>query len=302
MYALTSSAGSTTPQLVELPDPEPGPGQVVIDVTAATINPADAGVLEGSLRQAFGLPELVGLGWDVSGVITAVGDQVDGFAVGDRVAGLHADLTQPSRAQAERVLLPAAAVAALPEGLDPVAAASIPLNALTAAQALDLLGPAAGRSLLVTGAGGGVGGYAVALAAAAGWRVSGLARERDREFVTTITDTEGRPVPLVTELPNRSVDAVLDAATLQEAALPAIVDGGAFVGVLPPVPVTPERGITVQAVMVAADGPRLAELLTRSATGELAVRVAGTVPLREAAAAYQRFGEPGGRGRLLLIP
>ncbi|OYO11590.1 alcohol dehydrogenase [Enemella evansiae] len=302
MYALSAVSGTTTPQLVELPDPTAGSGELVIDVAATAINPADAQVVDGSLRAAFGLPDQVGLGWDVSGVVSAVGPEVDGFSVGDRVAGLHADLTAPVRAQATRVALPATAVAPLPDGLDPVAAASIPLNTLTAAQALDLFGPADGRSLLVTGAAGAVGGYAIALAAAAGWRVTGLARESDRDFVTGITGTDGTPVQLVTEVPERGFDAVLDAAGLQEGALPAVVDGGAFVGVFPPAPVPSERGITVQEVMVAPDGARLAELLHRSATGQLAVRVADTFPLTEAAAAYQRVGERGVRGRVLLIP
>ncbi|OYO13149.1 alcohol dehydrogenase catalytic domain-containing protein [Enemella evansiae] len=302
MHALSAVSGTTTPRLVELPDPTPGTGEVVIDVTAAGINPADAQVVAGPLREAFGLPAEVGLGWDVSGVVSAVGTDVDGFAVGDRVTGLHADLAAPARAQAARVVLPAAAVAPLPDGLDPVAAASIPLNALTAAQALDLLGPADGRSLLVTGAAGAVGGYAIALAAAAGWRVSGLARESDREFVTGITGTDGTPVDLVTELPERGFDAVLDAAALQEGALSAIVDGGAFVGVFPPAPVQPEREITVQAVSVTTDGARLAELLRRSASGELAVRVAASYPLGDAAEAYRRVGEGGLRGRVLLTP
>ncbi|OYO04773.1 alcohol dehydrogenase [Enemella evansiae] len=302
MYALSAVSGTTTPQLVELPDPTAGSGELVIDVAATAINPADAQVVDGSLRAAFGLPDQVGLGWDVSGVVSAVGPEVDGFSVGDRVVGLHADLTAPARAQATRVTLPATAVAPLPDGLDPVAAASIPLNTLTAAQALDLFGPADGRSLLVTGAAGAVGGYAIALAAAAGWRVTGLARESDRDFVTGITGTDGTPVQLVTEVPERGFDAVLDAAGLQEGALPAVVDGGAFVGVFPPAPVPSERGITVQEVMVAPDGARLAELLRRSATGQLAVRVADTFPLTEAAAAYQRVGERGVRGRVLLIP
>ncbi|MGY4721420.1 NADP-dependent oxidoreductase [Naumannella huperziae] len=302
MYALSAVAGSAVPQLAEPPDPTPGVGEVAIDVTAAGINPADAQVLGGMLRDAFGLPNEVGLGWDVSGVISVIGPGVHGLSAGDRVVGLHADLSAPARAHADRVVLAADAVTALPEGLDPVGAASVPLNALTAAQALDLLGPAESRSLLVTGAAGGVGGYAIALAAAAGWQVSGLARESDRDFVAGITRGDGTPVELVTELREHGYDAVLDAAGLQERALPAVADGGAFVGVFPPAPVPGERGITVGTVSVSPDGPRLADLLRRSASGELAVRVAETFPLAEAAAAYQRFAEGGLRGRVLLVP
>ena len=83
---------------------------------------------------------------------------------------------------ADYVILPADAVAPVPDGIDPVAASTMPLNALTADQALDLVDPSRGDSLLVTGAAGGVGGYVVPLALERGWRVTALARERDREW------------------------------------------------------------------------------------------------------------------------
>lgn len=294
MRTLVSRPGTTEPTLIDAPEPVPGPHDVVIDVAAAAVHPVDPWIAGGEGRERFGLTGPVGLGWDVSGRVSAVGTAVTAFRVGDLVAGLHTDLTAPARAQATRVVLPDAAVAVLPDGLDPVAAASVPLNALTAAQALDLLGPAEGRTLLVTGAAGAVGGYAVALAAAAGWTVSGLARPTDAGFVRSagadpVTDLDGRPW-----------DAVLDAAVLREPALAAVVDGGRYVGVQPAFPLAAERGVTVADVSVTADGARLAGLLERSRTGELAVRVAGTAPLEDAAATFGKVAAGGQRGRWLL--
>lgn len=293
MISVRSLPDSSVPVLEELPAPFAGPGQVVVDVRAATINPADPFVLSGRAGEAFGLPGSVGLGYDVAGSVAAVGEGVEGLRVGDRVAGLHDDLSAPSRGQATHVVLHADAVAAIPEGVDDIAAATVPLNSLTARQALDLLGEPADRRLLVTGAAGGVGGHAIALAVRDGWRVLGMARESDREFVT------GAGAELVTELPHRGVDAVIDAAALQEGALPALVDGGQLVGVLPPLPVLSERGIGVQAVLVRSDGRALAELLRLTASGHLPPRVAGTYPLSEAHTAYERFAQ-GGRGRWVL--
>ncbi|MDT3441622.1 zinc-binding dehydrogenase [Pseudofrankia sp. BMG5.37] len=181
--------------------------------------------------------------------------------------------------------MPAATAARLPDGLDPVGAASLPLNASTAAQLVDRLGPA-----------GAVGGYAVALAAHAGWAVTGLARESDRDFVLSAGARA-----LVTRLPEPSFDAVVDGAVLHAAALGALRDGGTFVGVTSASPATPERGIEVAIVNVQPDGSQLADLFALAAAGVLELRVAGRVPLTEAAA-YGKVAGGGQRGRWLLVP
>ena len=250
----------------------------------------------GPARQAFGLEGTVGLGWDVVGRIAEVGTDVRGLAVGDVVAGLDTNLGAPTRAHAERVVLSADAVAPLPDGLDPVEAASVPLNSLTAAQALAILGEPAGRSLLITGAAGAVGGYAVALATKAGWQVSGLARPTDRDFVR---ESGGE---LVTEPADGHYDAVLDPAVLGDPAVAAVVDGGHYVGFIPSAPPAGQRGVTIGAVNVVPDAAQLAELLERSRTGELQVRVAGTAALEDASAVYAKAAGGGQRGRWLLLP
>jgi NADPH:quinone reductase-like Zn-dependent oxidoreductase len=275
-----------------------GVADVRIEVAAAGINPVDVGIATGRIRAAVDLPDPVGLGWDVSGIVTEVGREVTGLGVGDRVAGvLNVIGLQPTvGTHADETVLPAVAVAKVPAGLDLVDAASLPLNALTASQALGLLGPAEGRTLLVTGGAGAVGGYAIALAARSGWQVSALARPGDAEFVAR---AGGSPV---TELSHRAFDAVLDAAVLLEPALAAVRDGGSFVNVAPGAQPADERGITVRTVMVEPDSAAIAELLGRAADGSLEVRVAGRLPLHEATTAYDKVAGGGQRGRWLLLP
>jgi NADPH:quinone reductase-like Zn-dependent oxidoreductase len=145
-----------------------------------------------------------------------------------------------------------------------------------------------------------VGGYAVALAAHAGWTVPGLARESDRDFVRRAGARE-----LVTELPGpsgRLFGAVVDGAVLHAAALTAIRDGGTFVGVPSASVATAERGIRIDIVSVQPDGSQLAELLALAAAGVLELRVAGRVSLAEAATAYDKVAAGGQRGRWLLVP
>jgi NADPH:quinone reductase-like Zn-dependent oxidoreductase len=296
--ALLAYSTSASPVLEEVSPPELGPTDVRIQVAAAAVNPVDVAVLTGPLRALVGLPDPVGLGWDVSGILTEAGDEVAGLKPGDRVAGvLHLIALKPSvGTHAEETVLPARGVARVPDGLDLIGAASLPLNALTARQALDLLGPAEGRTLLVTGGAGALGGHAVILATRAGWRVTALARDADADFVA------GTGAELVTELPGPTFDAVLDAAVLLDPALAAVRDGGSFVGVAPASPVAAERGISVRTVGMEPDGEALAGLFGLAAEGTLEVRVAGRVPLREAAKAYDKVAGGGQRGRWLLIP
>jgi NADPH:quinone reductase-like Zn-dependent oxidoreductase len=296
--ALLAYSTSTSPVVEDVTPPELGPTDVRIKVAAAAVNPVDVGVLRGPVRALTGLPDPVGLGWDVSGTITDVGSKVTGLVPGDRVAGiLHVIGRKPGvGTHADETVLPADAVAPVPDGLDLIDAASLPLTTLTARQAVDLLGPAQGRSLLVTGGAGAVGGYAIVLATRAGWRVTALARRSDDDFVTRAG------AELATELQAKSFDAVLDAAVLLESGLAAVRDGGSFVGVAPGSPVTAERGITVHTVSVEPDRGAIADLLALAAEGTLEVRVAGRVPLREAAKAYDKVAGGGQRGRWLLIP
>ncbi|MFF7858158.1 zinc-binding dehydrogenase [Streptomyces sp. NPDC007904] len=291
---VTSFGGPEAVRVVETEVPEPGARQVRIKVAAAALNPVDAGVREGVFG---GAGKTIGLGWDVAGTVDATG-VATAWKAGDEVVALDYGMVKPLGAHAEYVVVPAEAVAAAPRTADAVHAATLPLNALTAAQALDLLDLASGASLLVTGAAGAVGGYAVQLAARRGVSVTALAREDDEDLVRSLGAARftGGAVGA------RGFDAVLDAAVLGERALGWVRDGGAYVGVIPQAAPAPERGVRVDAVEVSADGARLAELVGLVDAGALTLRVAGTFPLDDAAKAHARLAEGGVRGRLVLVP
>ena len=185
MRALVSRQPGEPVELVDVPRPEPGAGQVVIRVQAAAVNPVDLATAAGSLLGAglMAPRRATGLGWDVAGVVTGLGDGVTRFRPGAPVIGLKDLIDVPLGTFAEYVVLDADAVAAAPDRLAPVQAATLPLNALTADQALDLLGLEPGRTLLVTGAAGALGGYAVELAVRRGLRVVAVAAKRDEATV-----------------------------------------------------------------------------------------------------------------------
>ncbi len=290
---------------VDVPAPMPGPGQVRIRVAAAAVNPVDAATRSGLLTEAGIIPprNVLGLGWDVAGEVDAVGADT-GFRAGDAVIGLRDRLATPLGAYAEQIVLDAAAVAPAPAGVSPVEAATLPLNALTAAQALDLV---ATGTLLVTGAAGAVGGYAVALAHARKLRVVAVAGTADEAQVRAFGADEFVPrgpalADRVRALVPGGVDAVLDTALLGLDALDAVRGGGEFVAFAAGAAPIPLRGVRVRGVWIRADGTRLAELARLAAEGVLPLRVADVLPLADARSAHERLAAGGLRGRLVLTP
>src|SRR2546421_10895558 len=130
-----SFGGPEALEIAEVPVPAPGPGQVRIRVEAAAVNPVD-GATRGGYLTAFTIDrEVTGIGWDVAGVVDALGEGVSAFRVGDAVIALSDLVDKPLGTYAEAVLLDADAVAAAPTSATPVEAATLPLNGLTALQA-----------------------------------------------------------------------------------------------------------------------------------------------------------------------
>ncbi|MGC4950402.1 zinc-binding dehydrogenase [Streptomyces sp. DT224] len=291
-------SGPESIETVEAPVAEPGPKEIRVRIAAAAVNPVDLGVAAGVFHR-LGMvdqPHWTGLGWDFSGTVEAAGPDA-GLPAGTRVAGFLDGFDRDHGSHAEHVVVPAANVAVVPDAVDLVAAATVPLNATAAAQAVDLLGeaPSDARRLLVTGAAGAVGAYAAVLAQERGWQVTGLARAADEPFV------RGLGAGFTTE-PGQGWDAVADAGALQETALRAVRDGGRFVGVQPAARLPEERGITVEVVFARPDGPLLAGLLARVAAGELPARVHAVVSLDQAADAYRAMAQGRIRGRIVLVP
>jgi NADPH:quinone reductase-like Zn-dependent oxidoreductase len=289
--------GPDSIEIVDVPVVEPGPGEARVAIAASPVNPVDLAVA-GGLFHAMGLinqPERTGLGWDFAGTVVATGPGVN-LAAGTRVAGLVAGFDRDFGTYAEQLVVPAADLAVVPDGLDLVAASTVPLNGLAAAQIVDLLGdPTDGNRLLVTGAAGAVGGYVASLAQDRGWQVTGLARAEDEEFVRGVgADFTTHAEP--------GWDAVADGAVLQQRGLALVRDGGAFVGVQPSAEPATEREITVAAVVAHPDGPRLGGLLARTASGELPARMHAVVPLDQVADAHRAMAKGGVRGRYVLKP
>ncbi|MFI6930375.1 NADP-dependent oxidoreductase [Streptomyces sp. NPDC050287] len=298
--------------VVERPVPEPAAGQVRVKVAAAAVNPTDLMLRSGELAaymSDFTPPYTPGM--DVSGHIDALGPDTTGFAAGDRVVGFVNPFTELGGAQAEYVCVPADQLVPLPDAAPLVEAAGLPMNALTAHQALALMDLAPGATLAVTGAAGALGGYAVQLAVQRGLRVVADARDEDRDLVTALgadtvvsrhADPQGTVAAYRTVLPH-GADGVVDAAVLGHAALEIVADGGHLVRCRPydlPAP----RGIVLHQTFVIAHPDKagaLRELVGLAATGALTLRTADRFAPADAAEAHRRLEKGGVRGRQLIV-
>lgn len=182
-YVFTRYGGPETEAFVDVDRPSPGPGQLLVAVRAAGVNPVDWKIRSG-LRRPGDRGDRVFpavLGSEVSGVVAEVGEGVGGFAVGDEVFG-----NTLTGGYAEYALVPVAIAAHKPAELSHATAATLPVAAATAYDGVRQLALAPGSTLLVTGAGGGVGAAAVQIARARGLRVVGVASEAKKDFVESL--------------------------------------------------------------------------------------------------------------------
>jgi len=300
--AVTALGGPEVLQVVEHPDPVPAPGGVLVRVRAVCVNPADIAARVGQIPGGPVPPPFL-LGWDIAGEVVEVGADVTGLGVGDSVIGMIPwYLTRGTiGGYAQLVAADAEWLVPVPNDLDPVVAATVPLNALTARKVLEIMMLSEATTILVTGASGAVGGFAAQLAVRAGHRVLASATHHDEEWVRSLgVDTViPRSVDLASVGP---VPAVLDAVPVGESAGAAVADGGVLVTTRSTPPVDPARGVRQEVVMVRLDRPALRELVEAAAEGQLRTRVAATLPLVEAAEAHRRFETGGLRGKLVLVP
>lgn len=277
---------------LEAPGP-PAPDEVVISVCAAGVGNWDEIVRVGGWH--VGVQPPLALGVEASGVVAGVGDDVTSFAPGDEVL-THPLPLRHQGAWAQWLVAPAALAARKPAAVSWEAAAAFPVPALTADEALTAAAPApAGEWVLVHGAGGVTGGLLVQLAAARGATVvatagpSSEARVRDygATLVVDYHDSEWPRRVRDASPGGRGVAAAVNAARGgAETALQAVAADGRLVTITgdPPPPV---RGITVADVYVQADGARLAALVATLAQGRIALDVAATLPLSDAASALE---------------
>ncbi|MEU7580461.1 NADP-dependent oxidoreductase [Streptomyces sp. NPDC041068] len=283
--------------VAELPRPVPGPGQILVRAAASAVNPVDIEVRSGQAASHVNHPFPMVLGWDLSGTVEECGSGVTRFAVGDRVVAMSAQMATGVGTHAEYVALDTALAAPAPRGVDLVRAAGLPLAALTADQALDLIAPEPGSTLLVTGAVGSVGGFAVQLAAERGLKVLALVRPTDVEEARALgaheVFTAENPVP------HGVADHLLETAG-RPGAIDAVRDGGTAVSIVPTKPPVTERGIDVRMSFVEQDGDRLARLSRLVGESVLALRTAEVFSLDGVGEAHRRLAAGGSRGKLLI--
>jgi NADPH:quinone reductase len=303
---ITRFGGPEVLEIVERPVPEPGDGEVRIRVAAATVNPTDTVLRSGRHGAPDGLEPPYVPGMELAGTIDAACPG-SGFRAGDRVMAIVSPQTPRGGAQAELVVVPADSAALIPEGISLTAAATLPMNGLTARLALDLLALGPGETLAVTGAAGAVGGYTIQLAKMAGLHVVGDASPQDSGLVrdlgadVVVPRGPGVAAAIRRAIPD-GVAALVDAAVMGQPVLAAVRDGGQ-VAVVRPYRGESERSISVILVWVgdylhAAD--KLAGLASLAAAGQLTLRVARTLPAGRAAEAHRLLEAGGIRGRLVL--
>ncbi len=304
---------------VETAVPAPDAGEVLIRVGMTALNSADVRIMRGEpllVRLAFGLrrPKTPVPGRDVAGTVESIGSGVGSFAVGDRVVGE----LPGAGGLAEYVVAPADRLVAVPAGVDDLTAAALPLAGGTAWQALDAAGVTDGSRVLVLGAGGGVGTFAVRLAVLRGAEVHALSSARavaalERLGATTVTDRAAG----LDGIPASAFDAVLDlGGRAPLAALQRLVrDGGTVVGVavgenrIGPVGrmlASAFRSIgsrrRIRPLAAAAKPEITAQLVALAASGDLVPVIDRVYPLAEADAALTRVDGGGLVGKVLVQP
>ena len=287
--------------------PVAGPGQVVVKMVGAAFNPADAGIRGGYLQQAFAVTFPHIPGYDVSGVIAEVGEGVSGWGAGDAVVAFLP--IGVDGAAAEFAAAPAEALAAAPRTVELADAAALPSTGLTAWQALfDEAGLTAGQGILVNGASGAVGGYAVQLATQAGAAVTATGDPRSASRLHSYGADEVidyTVTPLLQAVAGRRFDVVLNLvrATPEDTTqlTDLVADGGTFLSTIPG-PVTARDGVRTVQVFVRSDAAELAGLVTRVDAGDLKIYVSQHRPLADLAAVHHEADAGRLAGKTILTP
>jgi NADPH:quinone reductase-like Zn-dependent oxidoreductase len=283
--------------------PEPGPGQLLVRVRAAGINPGEAKIREGALHDRFPATFPSGQGSDLAGVVERTGPGVDAFAPGDEIIGF----TDDRSSHAELVVIDAAHATPKPPGVPWEVAGSLFVVGATAWAAVRAVAPRPGETVVISGAAGGVGSLAVQLAARTGAAVIGLASAPNHAWlgakgVTPVSYGDGVADRIRAAAPG-GVDAFIDTV------------GGGYVELALELGVAPERidtiadfaaiqryGVKGDGNAVGASAATLAELAGLLAAGELELPVARTYPLEEVREAYRELAAGHTHGKIVLIP
>lgn len=282
-----------------VPDPVPGRGEVLVRVTASSVNPIDYKMRSGAAKERFPLELPAIIGRDISGIVREAGEGVSGFAPGARVMALT------EKAYAELVVVKAKDLARVPDKLDLVAAAALPLVILTGEQLITLgTKIQAGQTVLVTGAVGGVGRSAVWAAKKAGAIViAGVRKSQLKEAATLGADVVLALDDAAAMEKVGFVDAVADVVggDTAEKLLGKVKPGGVFASVVGgPANAKVHPTVKIELVRAAPDAATLEAMAEDVVSGRLKIPVDRMVPLADAGEA-QAAAEKGGIGKILLL-
>ncbi len=282
----------------DYPDPAPGPGQALVRVAAASVNPIDYKRRAGLTKDFYPLhfPGLIGV--DMAGTVVKLGPGVEGFSVGDLVFAMADDT------YAELCVVNAAILAKIPEGLDLIQAAALPLVTTTGNQLLSATGIKAGQTVMVVGAVGNVGRSAVFTAKERGATVIAGVLQRQADEAKTVGADRVAATDDDTAIESLDpLDAVADTVggRTAEKLMAKVKPGGVFASVVgAPQNAAKYPSVKVAPVFSKFDRKTLEFMAAAVRDGKLVIPISQTLPLREAAAA-QAAAEKGGSGKILLV-
>jgi len=315
MRAIAMTDFDSGASLRELPTPMPASNELLVRVHSSSINGVDVGIASGAMKAMMAYEFPVVLGRDFAGVVERVGPRASRYRPGDELIGFVFGSRLHEGTWADFVVVPEDGyVARKPAGLDFGQAGALPLAGATALLAVDTVAPVEGERVLVVGAGGGVGGYVVQMAAGRGARVIATARPGDEDRLRalgaaeTIDFTTNDLAVAMRERHPEGLHTLIDLASWSPGwpealtALARVVrDGGRVVstgGAARPEELA-ERGITATNVMTTSRANGVARVAELAGKGQLRVSVESIRPLTEALTALERF-TAGKRGKIII--
>jgi len=317
VHAVAVTDFGARPEIMHLPVPAPGPGEILLRIYAAGMNPFDWKVADGALRGAVPHAFPLILGNDAAGVVEETGSGVTRFQPGDQVFGQVMNLPRGQGAYADYAVASADGhLARIPGGLPYTVAAALPTASATAYNAIEASAAGSGQTILINGAAGGVGQSAVQFAAARGAMVLATASPaaagqiRDLGASHIIDHTQGPTADQVRAAHPAAIDAVLDLVSTPATAgalheLAALVRPGGIVistNGAADVEALTARGIRAVNFSNKTSAELLATLADQASAGKLRVRIDAEVPLAEAPAAIAAARTGHARGKTVIIP